>query len=91
MFTLLPVTEINDTIRRHQVGSTASPPVPRYLTYLTQAAPGKRLAQRLLADEITELVHTRKRNQYHCHPSHQTRAIRRGRSPSRTRNDKDSV
>ena len=59
LFTLLPLERIGQVMQRHNVSvlETLKPPTNTDFPLVTQLDPPKREAQRLLADEVTELVH----------------------------------
>ena len=58
LFTFLPIKEIEAVVKDHMVSFRCSPEWAT-LTFL-QAKPHLRTAQKLLANEITQLVHGRK-------------------------------
>lgn len=57
LFTLLPVEEISSTVRDHQVRSLR--PFRRCDPNPCQVSPERRIAQKLLAEEVTLMVHGR--------------------------------
>lgn len=58
MFTLLPVSQIDDVLNQHEVPiSLVVSVLAPNVSISTQRSPEMRTAQRLLASEVTELVH----------------------------------
>ena len=57
-FTLLPLSTIDDIVSKHQVCLVSEGCSNCRLNMITQKHPQQRIAQKILADEVTELVHT---------------------------------